>query len=939
MTSYLPTAAISRQGGRALAQALELLETRLRAWAADAEAFTAVLRQVYGAEAGSAAGEALRSNLLGEGLGLNLEVAALPGLRGAYAAATATATAGELVLLDGAWLAVASAAELEAVLLEELGHALDWRLNGAIDSRGDEGEIFSALLRGATPGSASYTENDQRWIEIAGQRRLVEAAVADTTAPTVALNGAVTPAFAGSSIGFGLPAVGGYASPTFADIDADGDLDAFIGDSSGSTLYFLNTGTASSPAFAGSTPGFDFLGVLGSASPTFADIDADGDLDAFIGDSNGETLFFRNSGTASSPAFEGSSLGFGLPNVVSFASPTFADIDADSDLDAFIGNYDGNVIFLLNTGSPVSAAFAGSSIAFGLADVGALASPMLADIDGDGDLDAFIGNGDGLTLFFRNSGSASSPAFEGSSDPFGFPDVGFSASPTFADIDGDGDLDAFIGDAYGNTLFFRNTGGGVSSTNPNGAYGPGSVITIQVPFSETVLVNTSGGVPSLLLETGTTDRAAIYSGGSGTRLLSFIYTVQAGDRSLDLDYSSSSALQLNGATIKDAAGLNANLSLPAPGSPGSLGANAALVIYPGVLLTGTPLADTLSGGVGDDTIDGLAGNDSLSGAAGNDSISGGDGNDTLVGGFGNDTMDGGAGNDSYYVDSLADLVIDSAGSDTINATISYILPSFIESLWLRDTAADGTGNSLVNRVYGNSASNILDGGAGADDMRGAAAGDTYIVDNVGDTIVETNALNSGIDTVRSSVSYTLPDNVERITLTGTSAINATGNALANSLFGNSAANVLSGAAGNDDMRAANGNDSLSGGDGNDTLRGQLGNDTLTGGNGADRFRFDSVISGGNNVDLISDYLASDADVIELDQTIFTALSAGSLPSTAFISGSAFTTAAQRIMFTGTELFYDPDGTGSAASQRFATTPVGTTITAASFQVLPGTLPG
>jgi Ca2+-binding RTX toxin-like protein len=140
------------------------------------------------------------------------------------------------------------------------------------------------------------------------------------------------------------------------------------------------------------------------------------------------------------------------------------------------------------------------------------------------------------------------------------------------------------------------------------------------------------------------------------------------------------------------------------------------------------------------------------------------------------------------------------------------------------------------------------------------------------------------------------------------------------------------------MRGANGADSLIGGNGNDTLRGQLGNDTLTGGSGADRFRFDTVISGGNNVDLISDYLASDADVIELDQNIFTTLSAGSLPNTAFIHGSAFTTAAQRILFTGTELYYDPDGTGSAASELFATTPVGTTITAASFRVLPGTQP-
>jgi hypothetical protein len=587
MTSYLPTTATTSQGGRALAQALELLEQRLRAWAADAEAFAVVLRQVYGAEAGSAAATALRSSLLGEGLGLNLEVAALPGLRGAYAAATASA--GELVLLDGAWLAAASAAELEAVLLEELGHALDWRINGAIDSPGDEGEIFSALLRGETPSAASYMENDHRWIEIAGQRRLVEAAVADTTAPTVELNGAVTPSFAGSSIGFGLPNAGRYIQPVFADIDADGDLDAFIGNDAGNTLFFLNSGTATVASFSTSSIGFGLPDIGRFASPAFADIDADHDLDAFIGNADGNTVFFLNSGSASAAAFTGSSLGFGLADVGRFARPTLADIDADGDFDVFIGDSTGNTLFFLNSGTASVAAFAGSSIGFGLASVGISASPAFADIDGDGDLDGFIGDAKGNTYYFQNTGTALSAAFAGSSIGFGLPDVGRSASPTFADIDGDGDVDAFIGEIDGNTLFFLNSGGGVSSTNTNGTYGIGSVLTILVPFSETVLVDTSGGTPTLLLETGNTDRVAIYSGGSGTRLLSFTYTVQSGDRSADLDYTSSSALQLNGATIKDPAGNDANLNLPAPGSKGSLGVNADLVIEgvaPSVQLNG-----------------------------------------------------------------------------------------------------------------------------------------------------------------------------------------------------------------------------------------------------------------------------------------------------------------------------------------------------------------
>jgi Ca2+-binding RTX toxin-like protein len=567
-----------------LAEALARVEAHLDAWAADTSAYNSLLLQVFaaaGTEAAlwqQAAGE-LNHTLQSTGLAIRLELLSddqLPGLNGAY---TANAPGGgERIYLNNTWLPGASADQIEAVLLEEIGHAIDQRLNGSADSPGDEGERFSALLRGLTPNPATATENDQFQITLQGQPVLVEAA-ADTTAPRVNLSGFRNPAFAGSSIGFGLPDVGSLASPTLADIDGDGDLDAFIGNNTGNTLFFRNNGSATSAAFAGSSIGFALPAVGSFASPALADIDGDGDLDAFIGNRQGNTLFFRNNGSATAPAFAGSSIFFGLPDVGSVASPNFADIDGDGDLDAFIGNRLGSTLFFRNTGSATSAAFAGSSIFFGLPDVGGYASPAFADIDGDGDLDAFIGNNSGSTLFFRNTGSATNPAFAGSSIGFGLLGVGSYASPAFADIDGDGDLDAFIGNNDGSTLFFRNTGsGGLTATNPNGSYGPGGTITIEVPFSEVVFVNSAGGTPTLLLETGSTDRAATYLSGSGTRVLRFSYTVQAGDTSADLDVTSSSALALNGGTIKDAAGNNAALTLPAPGATGSLGANAALVI-------------------------------------------------------------------------------------------------------------------------------------------------------------------------------------------------------------------------------------------------------------------------------------------------------------------------------------------------------------------------
>ena len=105
--------------------------------------------------------------------------------------------------------------------------------------------------------------------------------------------------------------------------------------------------------------------------------------------------------------------------------------------------------------------------------MGLFAAPTFADIDGDGDLDAFVGELFGNTLFYRNTGSATNPVFAApTTNPFGLTAVGYDPKPTLVDIDGDGDLDAFVGNADGDTLFYRNTG---SASNP--------VFAAQSPFS------------------------------------------------------------------------------------------------------------------------------------------------------------------------------------------------------------------------------------------------------------------------------------------------------------------------------------------------------------------------------------------------------------------------------------------------------------------------
>jgi Ca2+-binding RTX toxin-like protein len=207
------------------------------------------------------------------------------------------------------------------------------------------------------------------------------------------------------------------------------------------------------------------------------------------------------------------------------------------------------------------------------------------------------------------------------------------------------------------------------------------------------------------------------------------------------------------------------------------------------ILNGTSAADTLTGAAAADRLYGLEGDDVLVGAAGND---------WLDGGAGADTMSGGAGNDAYVVDSAADVVNENAseGNDTVRASVTWTLGAELETLVLTgNSSINGTGNALANRLFGNSADNNIDGGVGADVMIGGAGNDTYAVDNTADIVLE--VAGEGVDQVNSSITYTLGTNLEKLVLTGSTAINGTGNELANILAGNSAANILSGGVGSD----------------------------------------------------------------------------------------------------------------------------------------------
>ncbi|MCW9680217.1 calcium-binding protein, partial [Dolichospermum planctonicum UHCC 0167] len=193
-------------------------------------------------------------------------------------------------------------------------------------------------------------------------------------------------------------------------------------------------------------------------------------------------------------------------------------------------------------------------------------------------------------------------------------------------------------------------------------------------------------------------------------------------------------------------------------------------------------------------------------------------------------LTGGTGDDIYIVDSTTDTITENAnaGTDTIQSSVTYTIATNVENLTLTGTAAiNGTGNAVNNVLTGNGANNTLDGGAGTDTLIGGTGDDIYIVNSTTDTITE-NA-NAGTDTIQSSVTYSIAalTNVENLTLTGTTAINGTGNAGNNIIIGNNANNVMIGNAGNDTLDGGDGSDALIGGTGNDIYFANSTTDTIT----------------------------------------------------------------------------------------------------------------
>ncbi|RTL32784.1 MAG: hypothetical protein EKK47_03360 [Burkholderiales bacterium] len=300
-------------------------------------------------------------------------------------------------------------------------------------------------------------------------------------------------------------------------------------------------------------------------------------------------------------------------------------------------------------------------------------------------------------------------------------------------------------------------------------------------------------------------------------------------------------------------------------------------------LWGQPPAESFDGGLGDDVIAGMEGDDTLYGDAGNDWLGGGQGNDTYLFGLGDgqDTVQADASDAAGTQDRLVfgadvapkDIQVSSSGTSDLLLQIAGTTDSVLVQGYFNRAAADrlsiqfangwawdsatvdrklnatddvlsgGTGEDLIDGGLGNDSisglagddylvgdagMDTLDGGTGADTMVGGADDDTYIVDNVNDVVIEKAEADiyTSYDSIQSSVSYTVPDYVESITLTGTANINATANNMGCDLFGNTGNNYLKGGDGLDYMYGDDGNDTLEGGAGDDYYYLTDNNDTV-----------------------------------------------------------------------------------------------------------------
>ncbi len=481
------------------------------------------------------------------------------------------------------------------------------------------------------------------------------------------------------------------------------------------------------------------------------------------------------------------------------------------------------------------------------------ATVSLLDIDGDGDLDAFVstseysydyysggGSFSGKIKYFRNTGSKTEPEFKeitGKNNPLNGIESG-TDQVSFFDIDKDGDQDAFVG----NTLFLNE--GSVTKpkfvettpeNNPlNGILGHPNFADLDGDGDQDALI--SGDSLRVLLNQGDNSFVELSGETNPFNNLSLGGNVRPSFADLDNDGDVDGLVgQENKIIFFENLDIDVN-EAPVAGNDNIVTVkNAAIIVSDFLFNDADPEGENIS----------LDKFDSTS-KKGGEVIQ--------------------VGDDFVYIpknnftgqDSFTYTISDESGLSSVAKVSIFVATNGKDNLKgdQQDNLINGFGgNDNLKGLDGNDTligdlgNDVLDGGKGADLLDGGQGNDTYIVDDQNDYVRE--ASSKGNDTIKSSVTYTLPSEVEHLILTGSKKIDGTGNFFDNKITGNNGNNQLFGGFG--------GNDTLDGGKGNDTLDGSWGDDLLTGGAGKDTF----VLGLGS--DTISDW--KEGDLLDLPETL------------------------------------------------------------------------
>ncbi len=278
----------------------------------------------------------------------------------------------------------------------------------------------------------------------------------------------------------------GDSAPALADWDDDGDLDMLVGQAHGNVYKYTNAGSAGSAdwQYGGiqlTLPWTDHP----HAFPALVDIDNDNAPDLFIGEggwqgpaAGGNIHYYHNDGSASAPDWQLVTTSFESIDVGGWSKPAFADINGDSDMDLFIGAEDGTLTFVENVGTPTAPAWAAPVHPYAGLALGAYSAPAFFDVDQDGDLDMLAGLGDGSLTYVRNNGTINTPDWEVVAEQYPNMEAGGNAMPTAADIDGDGKPDLVIGNGDGGLALYHYDGPG-SPPVQNDTYAPGDLFRVS----------------------------------------------------------------------------------------------------------------------------------------------------------------------------------------------------------------------------------------------------------------------------------------------------------------------------------------------------------------------------------------------------------------------------------------------------------------------------